>query len=102
MSKQKDNRNLNSKTQKSAVAPADAGRRKFIFLSAGALTAAGAGAAGYKLGWFGGGASYDAALQAANEMLQQRAREIGNASVLIHAVRGAAGDLSQPAGNAAG
>jgi hypothetical protein len=88
MSKQKDNRKPSGKTQKSSQAPADAGRRKFIFLGAGALAAASAGAAIYKLGWFGGGVSYETALAAANEMLQQRSREIGNASVLIHAVRG--------------
>ncbi|MEO6723676.1 MAG: hypothetical protein ABIU20_05645, partial [Blastocatellia bacterium] len=88
MSKQKDNRKPSGKMQKSAPAPADAGRRKFILLGAGVLAAVSAGAAGYKLGWFGSGASYETALAAANEMLQQRAREIGNASVLIHAVRG--------------
>ncbi|MBS1789966.1 MAG: hypothetical protein JST85_19740 [Acidobacteria bacterium] len=63
-------------------------RRKFLLIGAGALAAAGVGTAGYKLGWFGAGASYKAALAAANEMLQDHAREIANASVLIHAVRG--------------
>lgn len=63
-------------------------RRSFIFMGTGALAAIGVGAAGYKLGWFGSGASYDSALAAANEMLETRAREIGNASVLIHAIRG--------------
>lgn len=72
---------------KSAASP-ETGRRKFLLVGAGALAAAGVGAAGYKLGWFGGSASYESALAAANQVLEQRAREIGNASVLIHAVRG--------------
>ena len=59
-----------------------------MLLGAGALAAAGAGAVGYRLGWLDGSASYEKALAAANQMLEQRAREIGNASVLIHAVRG--------------
>ncbi len=63
-------------------------RRSFIFMSTGALAAIGVGAAGYQLGWFGSSASYESALAAASEMLETRAREIGNASVLIHAVRG--------------
>lgn len=92
MSKQrKDNQKSGGKTPKATAASPntkDVGRRKFILLGAGALAAAGAGAAGYKLGWFGGGASYETALAAANEMLEKRAREIGNASVLIHAIRG--------------
>jgi len=90
MSKQKDNRKPSGKTQKSAQIPVDSGRRKFILLGTGALVAVGAGAAGYGYtqGWFGASASYETALAAANEMLEQRAREIGNASVLIHAVRG--------------
>lgn len=63
-------------------------RRSFIFMGTGALAAIGVGAAGYNLGWFGSAASYESALAAASEMLEVRAREIGNASVLIHAVRG--------------
>ncbi len=63
-------------------------RRSFILMSTGALAAIGVGAAGYQFGWFGGGASYESALTAANDLLETRAREIGNASVLIHAVRG--------------
>lgn len=59
-----------------------------MLLGAGALAAAGAGAIGYRLGWFDSSASRESALAAANQMLEQRAREIGNASVLIHAVRG--------------
>ena len=85
MSKQKDNRKPSGKTPQVAT---NSGRRKFILIGAGALAAVGVGTAGYKLGWFGAGASYETALAAANEMLEQRAREIGNASVLIHAVRG--------------
>lgn len=76
------------KTGGKQTASPENGRRKFMLLGAGALAAAGVGAAGYKLGWFGGTASYERALAAANQMLEQRAREIGNASVLIHAVRG--------------
>ncbi len=84
MSKQIDKRKSGGKQ---AASP-ETGRRKFLLLGAGALAAAGAGAAGYKLGWFARPASYESALAAANQMLEQRAREIGNASVLIHAVRG--------------
>ncbi|MGH9800043.1 MAG: ubiquinol-cytochrome c reductase iron-sulfur subunit N-terminal domain-containing protein [Blastocatellia bacterium] len=81
MSKQrKENKKPDTKQQ--------VARRSFIMMGTGALAAIGVGAAGYQLGWFGGGASYDAALTAANEMLETRAREIGNASVLIHAIRG--------------
>jgi hypothetical protein len=57
-------------------------------MSTGALAAIGVGAVGYNFGWFGGGASYESALTAANDLLETRSREIGNASVLIHAVRG--------------
>lgn len=88
MTKQKDNRKPSGKTQKATPDKTDAGRRKFILAGAGALAAAGVGAAAYQFGWFGGGASYEKALAAANKMLQQRAQEIGNASCLIHAVRG--------------
>lgn len=84
MSRQKDKRKSGGKL---AVSP-ESGRRKFLLLGTGALVAAGAGAAGYKLGWFSRPASYESALAAANQMLEQRSREIGNASVLIHAVRG--------------
>ena len=87
MNKQNNNRKPNSKTQKAAASP-NAGRRKFLLAGAGALAVAGVGAAGYKFGWFGGSTSYESALAAANQMLDQRARELGNASVLIHAVRG--------------
>lgn len=89
MSKQKDNRKPGGKTQKAASLSPDAGRRKFILLGAGAVVAAAGAGVGYKLGWFGGGgASYATALEAANGMLELRAREIANPSCLIHAVRG--------------
>ncbi|MCG3163067.1 MAG: hypothetical protein JMDDDDMK_04445 [Acidobacteria bacterium] len=99
MSKKKISQKPGSQKRKRAEAQPDAGRRKFIWIGAGALAAAGLGATGaYKAGWFGtaqstkqsGGAiaDYQTALVAVNEMLQQHAREIGNASVLIHAVRG--------------
>lgn len=86
MSKQrKENQRPSTKpdTEKKNLA-----RRSFILMSTGALAAIGVGAAGYQFGWFGGGASYESALAAANDLLETRAREIGNASVLIHAVRG--------------
>lgn len=86
MSKQrKENQRPSTKpdTEKKNLA-----RRSFILMSTGALAAIGVGAAGYQFGWFGGGASYESALAAANDLLEKRAREIGNASVLIHAVRG--------------
>ncbi len=88
MTKQKDNRKTGGKTQKAASVETDAGRRKFILAGVGVLAAAGFGGAAYKLGWFGASVSYQDALAAANGMLQQRAQEIGNASCLIHAVRG--------------
>lgn len=85
--------------QKRTEARPDAGRRRFILIGAGALAATGLGAAGaYKAGWFGSSqstsqlqgatADYQTTLSAVNEMLERRARELANASVLIHAVRG--------------
>src|SRR5215813_249896 len=89
--------------QPTDVAP-DAGRRKLILIGAGTLAATGLGAVGaYRSEWFGssrsssqsssqGGtatkADYQTALSAANETLGRRALELGNPSVLIHAVRG--------------
>src|SRR5215510_8610302 len=79
---------------------ADAGRRKFLWLGAGTLAAAGLGAGGaYRAGWFGSSqsssssqpssqasqngptavADHQAALNAANEMLERHARALGNA-----------------------
>src|SRR5262249_46984595 len=82
----------------------DAGRRKLILIGAGTLAATGLGAVGaYRAGWFGSSrssspsssqreaatmADHQTALSAVNEMLERHARELGNASVLIHAVRG--------------
>jgi hypothetical protein len=86
MSKQrKENQRPSAKpnTEKKNLA-----RRSFILMSTGALAAIGVGAVGYEMGWFGGGASYESALAAANDLLEKRAREIANASTLIHAVRG--------------
>ncbi|MDX2031467.1 MAG: hypothetical protein SF339_12400 [Blastocatellia bacterium] len=90
--------------------PQDAGRRKFVLLGVGALATTGVGlAAAYNAGWFdsrpapagssaapvGKGlppatlaASAENARRAVDEMLEYYARDLGNASVLIHAVRG--------------
>jgi hypothetical protein len=91
--------------------PPDDGRRKFVLLGVGALAAAGVGAAAaYNAGWFdapppqsfnstaprAGGknlapitlaADQANALRAINEMVEHYARDLGNASALIHAVR---------------
>jgi hypothetical protein len=99
MSKKKVSQKTVGQKQKQAEAQPDAGRRKFIWIGAGALAATGLGAAGiYKSGWLGSSqsssqsvpmtADYQTALSAVNEMLERRARELANASVLIHAVRG--------------
>src|SRR5262249_19626689 len=85
----------------------DAGRRRIIMIGSATLAATGLGVLGaYRSGWFGSesssstqfsppsqagsvsSANYQNALDAVNEMLESRARQIGNASVLIHAVRG--------------
>lgn len=88
----------------------EAGRRKFILMGVGALAATGVGlAAAYNAGWFdsdpapagspaapaGKGlppatlaANAENARRAVDEMLEYYARDLGNASVLIHAVRG--------------
>jgi hypothetical protein len=108
MSKKKVGQKPGSQTLKHAErqqALADAGRRKFLWLGAGTLAAAGLGAGGaYRAGWFGSSqssspsrspqpeqstvADHQTALNAANEMLERLARGLGNPSVLIHAVRG--------------
>jgi hypothetical protein len=85
---------------------ANAERRKFLWLGAGTLAAVGLGGAGaYRAGWFGATqsapsspplakvnlaipADHQTALNAANDMLERHARELGNPSALIHAVRG--------------
>ncbi len=85
MSKQ---RKENQKSGAKPNAKQQLARRSFILMGTGALAGIGVTATGYQLGWFGAGASYETALAAANELLEKRAREIGNASVLIHAVRG--------------
>jgi hypothetical protein len=90
----------------------DSGRRKFLLAGAGALAATGVGLAGaYNAGWFdsepatstlparpqqaGGNltpvsspVNSENALRAVNEMLEHYARDLNNAAVLIHAVRG--------------
>src|SRR5262249_26483696 len=93
------------RTEVRSDAGPDAGRRKLILIGAGALAATGLGALGaYRAGWFGSSrfssalsssesgaakkADYQTALSAADEMLERGERELGNASVLIHAVRG--------------
>jgi hypothetical protein len=111
MSKKTTGRKPAARNPKSLDAPPpDAGRRRFVWLGAGGLLAAGAGLAGaYQAGWLGsrpGGpparpdktgrnlapvslpADAANAVRAADEMLEHYARDIGNASVLIHAVRG--------------
>ncbi len=99
MSKKKVSQKPGGQKQKRVEAQPDAGRRKFIWIGAGALAAMGLGAASaYKAGWFGSSqsssqsvpmtADYQTALGAVNEMLERRSRELANASVLIHAVRG--------------
>jgi len=102
-----------SREVKHAAASPDPGRRRLVLAGGGALAAAGAAFAGYRAGWFGqsrerttGAAAPMAAgagrglapatlpadaqnaLRAANEMTEYYARDLDNASVLIHAVRG--------------
>ncbi len=93
------------------TAPPEPGRRNFMLLGVGALAAAGVGAAAaYNAGWFdepkpqsfastaprSAGknlppvtlpADQANALRAINEMVEHYARDLGNASALIHAVR---------------
>jgi hypothetical protein len=111
MSKKKSSRKSGGQRQKQVDQQPDAGRRKFLWIGAGALAATGLGAAGaYQAGWFDSAgtatasqagqldstnptapspnADYQAALGAVNEMLERYSRELGNASALIHAVRG--------------
>ncbi|MFN0084818.1 MAG: hypothetical protein ACKVX9_05480 [Blastocatellia bacterium] len=107
--KKADPRSSDRKPQASSTPP-DAGRRKFVLMGTGALAATGVGlAAAYNTGWFdsksapagtpaapaGKGlppatlpADAENARRAVDEMLAYYARDLGNASVLIHAVRG--------------
>ena len=112
MSKQNKQRKQEPKTSpKTDTAPAEPGRRNFLLLGAGALAAVGvAGAAAYNAGWFdepkpqsfnstaprSAGknlppatlpADQANALRAINEMTEFYARDLANASALIHAVR---------------
>ncbi len=106
MSKKRSERKAEKKTV--LEAPPQNGRRKFLLLGAAAAAGAAGLGGGYAAGWFGSGGSnapgaqpvagklppltLDANLQnarrAADDMLEFYARQIGNASVLIHAVRG--------------
>ncbi|MGH9836778.1 MAG: hypothetical protein ACRD9Y_27440, partial [Blastocatellia bacterium] len=101
MSKKKASRKPDHQKQKRVERQPDAGRRKFLWIGAGAFAATGLGAAGaYNAGWLNSErtstpssgpsptADYQTALGAVNEMLERYSRELGNASVLIHAVRG--------------
>jgi hypothetical protein len=98
-------------TVKSNAAPPDAGRRNFMLLGVGAAAALGvSAAAAYNAGWFdepkpqsfnstaprSAGKSLPPvklpadqanALRAINELVEHYARDLGNASALIHAVR---------------
>ncbi|MBI1766420.1 MAG: hypothetical protein HYR56_33860 [Acidobacteria bacterium] len=98
-------------TATSATTPPEPGRRNFMLLGVGALAAAGVGAAAaYNAGWFDEAkpqsfastaprsagknlspvtlpADQANALRAINEMVEHYARDLGNASALIHAVR---------------
>ncbi|HKX27802.1 MAG TPA: hypothetical protein VJ302_08935 [Blastocatellia bacterium] len=97
--------------RRAAESSPDSGRRRFVFLGAGALAAAGVGLFGaHRAGWFGPeaaaptlpsagaawrvlppkveAADYPQALQAADEMLGHYGRVLGQPSPLIHAVRG--------------
>lgn len=97
--------------KQSSAPPPDEGRRNFVLLGVGALAAAGVGAAAaYNAGWFdapppqsfnstaprAGGknlppvtlpADQANALRAVNALVEHYARDLGNASALIHAVR---------------
>ena len=112
MSKKKIDRKSDGQKQKrvedKTQSGPDAGRRRIIMIGTATLAATGLGVLGaYRSGWFGSsstqspsqsssapqagsvsGANYQNALDAVNEMLESHARQIGNASVLIHAVRG--------------
>src|SRR5215813_14018271 len=110
MGKKKADRRKTGRNKKESSEQADNGRRKFILLGVGAIAATGVGLAGaYNAGWFDSNPSSPSgaprsagenlkpvtlaadsgnAMRAVNEMLEHYARDIGNASVLIHAVRG--------------
>ncbi len=113
MSKAKNRRDKNQANLRPQPAVND-GRRKFLVIGLGGLgTVAIATVAGYKAGWFGSAppaatpvpttslskptgkrlppvtltANYQNALRAADEIVSHYARELNNASTLIHAVR---------------
>ncbi len=103
MSKKKSGQKPAGQKQKRSEQMPEAGRRKFLWAGAGALAATGLGVAGaYKAGWLGSTETTSssptadhpdalgalAALHAVNEMLERHSRELANASVLVHAVRG--------------
>jgi hypothetical protein len=110
MSKKKVSHKPSTQKQKRAERQPDSGRRKFLWAGAGTLAATGLGLAGaYRAGWLSSVetpahveiADYKSALQAVNEMLDKYSREIGNASVLIHAVRGFGKNLTLADGSKA-
>lgn len=108
--KQQDLKSKQSPLINPAPAAPDKGRRLFLALAGSGLAAAVAGAGAYNAGWFdepkpqsfnstaprSGGknltpvtlpADQPNALRAINEMVEHYARDLGNASALIHAVR---------------
>jgi len=123
MSKKKADRKAAGQKERISDRQVSADRRNFILLGVGALAASGVGLAGaYNAGWFDSApaASTPAqgktgrnltpvqlpadsanALRAADEMLEHYARDIGNASVLVHAVRGFGGNFTLADGSKA-
>ena len=111
MSKKKVNQKPAPPVSSAGGQTPDAGRRNFMLLGVGALAVGGVGAAAaYNAGWFGSEparsfnssaprpvgrnlapvtlpADYPNALRAVNEMIEHYARDLANASSLIHAVR---------------
>src|SRR5262245_54202663 len=110
MSKKKADRKTIGRNKNDSLPQTDLGRRKLVLLGVGAVAATGVGIAGaYNAGWFETkpspqsgaqspsgknlsplllAADSSNALRAVNEMLEHYARDLGNASVLIHAIRG--------------
>ncbi|HMV50348.1 MAG TPA: hypothetical protein PLD20_12855 [Blastocatellia bacterium] len=113
MSKTKSNRKGKAVQNAGQTAP-DAGKRKFLLLGLGGAGALAVAGIGYGAGWFGSSAptpagpviaptpklatgkplppvtltaNYQNALAAANDLTSFYARELNNASTLIHAVR---------------
>ncbi len=97
---------------KAPVVQPDKSKRKFVILGLGGVGALAVGAVGYNAGWFGDGstatpavsptpnlatgkplppitleANYQNAVRAADEFVSHFARELNNASALIHCIR---------------